>query len=956
MFIGTSSFPGAMFGWRPFLSQFLSSAGNGAGEQQWANLNPMAIRLSPGNTLLGDTVPKGRFTHRTTSPTDNIRPINFQNPPSWVASIQEDLSNIDINQFNYTTDEVDESVEQFSTTPVTVPTVAYDTDSDNQLGMPSWNPDKGWFDNDLDAINYGPGVIIGHDLDADYQIAQASYYFDPDQSDYREEFIVIAPVPIVGYDTDSENQLSIPYFKFYDDPSNYTFPPIQFNRTPTFVQVNGVPNPGGTASIIVQISPQPGNILIICMDLQANAGLESVVSVVDNVGLSTYMQAAPIPGSGTPTGQRIIYWGFVVGFPTFITVTVSNTNGCSVIVAEYSGVSADGFKDSTIATTTSSQYNPAVQLADPSNILLQFITKANANITGILGTLRFQLPFTGSRLISLLETTDSAHNSTQIGFTFTSQAFAAVRLELRGISSQGAIDPDIDKIPQQSGYSIDPDQSDYGVELVQTGVVFNAINDWSTDSENQIQTPSYVFDGSLSDESVEQIILNPLVTAVSFWDTDSDNQLRWVPPFGRDTVSDEGTELITLPFNDFSTDSENQNAQLPYSFDKHTLDEVVEGIYYAPGVVTGHDHDADIQYPSPVWTVDKDVVDNQVELITLPGLDLTTDSENQITWIPQFSQDDVLDAGVELITYTAGVIEGWDWNTGQELPNPRWYIDVWDQKDIPPGAVPANIVYVMVVYNVRVLDTIRLVLQNTPQINVHNVTSDLSLKVSGVQMFPDILVHNVQATPKIVFGNSTGVFIDNFTTRAGPIGSNYLTGSGPYDLQPRGLYAFNTSSVSVLDGPVQTDSFVELDVVDFDTTLHNNDSITLILRYNGSVHDSLIGTASYYEVSLSANNPNIFMARITPTDSAFIGTPINVFNIPRNFTCRFEVKGVTLTLSINQVIVFQGIDTEISSGRTGFFSTSTISLPLGPAIQIFRSSTVYPPTTGGVQVLNLHRN
>lgn len=1044
-----SNVAGPLIGWRPQFNSFVANTA----EFQWANITPMRVRLSPGNTLVGDTVPAGRFIHRITGPTDNIRPINFQDPPAWVSTIQEDPVNTNSLQQlgSYVTAEVDPWIVNFTTPPVIVPNVGYDTDADEQLASPFWSPDKGWIDNDLDAINYGPGVIMSHDLDSEQQKQQLGFYFDPDQSDYNEEFLNQIPFNpvLVNQPGEVDHQLSLPWFSFFDDPSNYTFPPIVKATSPVFVQVNTV---GGTTNttVVVQIAPQSGNILVIVIDtLPVTA---TIVSVVDNIGQSQYQ----FKSTSTTTGVReSLYWGFVIGSPTQVTVTLAGSpTSSTILVAEYAGVAAEGITSSSATGLVTSFSSAAQQLADDNNILLvgaviAFATTNPVSSAGAVLRQQFTNTTSGHR-IALADETALNHASSTIGMSWSSpQRSGFTTLELRGVSPEGTIDLDAENQKQHSPFYFDPDQSDYGVELVQPSVPFTAINDWTLDSENQIQQPSYVFDGELLDTGVElvqavQVQFNDwsqesdalyqpsytpdkdvsdnlveLITLPSLvaddgldqenskqqdsYQLDRDNQENiqffFIPTLELDTDSDiqfpspiwakthlldEAVELVQIAFNfnnDWSTDAENQNYQIPWTQEKDLSDTGTERIQLPPNV---WDTDSDNQSQSPSYIIDKYNSDDSIELIilsqgVLSGWD--QDVERQIPMPTTFSYDSQEErelsnfvivpnyvepdeqhyvfpvwAKVEieeqdraiLLQYGAGVIEGWDWNYGQELYNPSWYIDVWEERDVSPGTVPANIVYVMVIYNIIAKPVIKLTLQNTPRVIMSDISSSLIAKISGIQTTPQIDVHDIQTTPRITFGDSDGVFRDNFSLRSGPLGPAYMAGSGPFQFNTEGLYYSTNSTYGVLDGPVQTDQFAEIEVLDLDQTLHNNDSATILLRFTGTPLGVFTSDSFYYSAIVSANNPNLFIVKVSPTDAAIIAQ-IDPFPLPTRFKFRFEVIGSVLNVYINDVLVLSTVDSELTFGRTGLYISGTP--PNGAGIISFKSSTAFPPSSGGIQVV-----
>jgi hypothetical protein len=132
-------------------------------------------------------------------------------------------------------------------------------------------------------------------------------------------------------------------------------------------------------------------------------------------------------------------------------------------------------------------------------------------------------------------------------------------------------------------------------------------NDFSTDAVNQLPSPLGFSSDNVSDEGVEIIIIQNLSSWLDYEVNQISNSL-W---FSSDILPDDGVEIITLPYRDLTLEVENQlSNQVNYK-----------------------DH----------------LSDEGVELITIPYRDLTLDADQQLLEPLQFSMDDVLDAGVEII-------------------------------------------------------------------------------------------------------------------------------------------------------------------------------------------------------------------------------------------------------------------------------------------------------------------
>lgn len=200
-------------------------------------------------------------------------------------------------------------------------------------------------------------------------------------------------------------------------------------------------------------------------------------------------------------------------------------------------------------------------------------------------------------------------------------------------------------------------------------------------------------------------------------------------------------------------------------------------------------------------------------------------------------------------------------------------------------------------------------------------TATFSERVTEVTIVPSI------ASSEIIVETADGIVLDfeiaNFFQddfrRAGPLGPSYVYNSGPFVFDaggvscPAGLCG---STVALLNEPGQGDANVEIIVPHFDLTITNN-SMGLFARFTGTP----LSPVSYYEASISANNPAIFLTKFNINGSSATLASLSAFPFVSPVYFKFVVQGNVLTVFINGVQVLTATDSDLTTGQVGFLTT-----------------------------------
>lgn len=474
--------------------------------------------------------------------------------------------------------------------------------------------------------------------------------------------------------------------------------------------VNSAINGGSSVtSVAVTYSPTAGNALLVGVSLLTTGF--TVSSISDTAG-NVYRLVDSQNRISNICRVELWYCAKIVGSPTSITANLSGSAGqVTISVAEYSGVAADGVFNSN--TGSSALTTCTTTGADANNFGVCFFAASGAGtFTASIGTLRNSL-VQGATLGGgcIDHTVASNHPSLNPRATISvSEQWATVLMELRGVSPSPYITDDItfgtdqpipptvpfgdvealiflppapqaptldltnDAEAQRFPFSwptSDGDLADTGVELVQYGA--GVLEGWDTDAQQQIPKPAVFSEDDVADAMVELIQYGSGV--IGAWDA-AEMQLAQPLQFDADDVLDSTVELIQYgPGVLGGWDIAEPQRPQPLQFGQDDVSDAgVELIQYSPGVLTGWDTDADQQKAQP-GTAKDHLADDGVELITLPPLVTgvnfwDTDAEPQRLQAVPFGQDDVADAGIELIQYGPGVLEGWDTDAQQQKAQP----------------------------------------------------------------------------------------------------------------------------------------------------------------------------------------------------------------------------------------------------------------------------------------------
>jgi hypothetical protein len=253
-------------------------------------------------------------------------------------------------------------------------------------------------------------------------------------------------------------------------------------------------------------------------------------------------------------------------------------------------------------------------------------------------------------------------------------------------------------------------------------------------------------------DSADELVLLPRIPLL---DQDAENQKQWLD-IAKDDLLDSAVEYITLPpLSEIEvTDADQQLSWIPQFSQDDLADSGVENITYP---TESWDLEADWYIPHPKFTVDMDLLDTGVERITLPAPAWDTDADNQIPY-PLFTPEkDLLDTGVELIQYVPGIIRDWDSDIVNQLPNPNWYIDYWEERDINQNVIPPTIIYVMIVYKVIAFALLDAYVNVIPQVALTNLSTALNMAVASCTAAPQMLLANITVTLKVTCKSVTNL-------------------------------------------------------------------------------------------------------------------------------------------------------------------------------------------------------
>jgi hypothetical protein len=552
-----------------------------------------------------------------------------------------------------------------STERITIPTEAFDTDAEQQTD-PSrlWAPNQyiaSFFTNDDDLSDTGVELITlpitGWDTDAENQFLQPSWYLDLIEE--RNELPIIL---IVAYDTDAEQQnqqlgltgiqtIQIPEVAIGDNNEQPVIPIQAYDtdaeqqfQQPTYLTDRDLSDAG--VEILPQLSVASDTILMgyrgyfipKSLMLQSDDGVEKITIITlltdftwDNDTDNQFLQAAWSRDLYTPERE------------------VSDLGVERIIIP-----------------INSWQDDAEQQKLNPVSF--------GSDILADEGVEKITLP----AIVATTTWDDINEQSTLLADYFKDH------LSDEGIEILPQLFSGTDTILMgYKGYFIPKSlmlQADDSVELI-TVIVIITDHTWDDINEQLPQAPWYL-------DQVEERNQLPIIPKMEI-DNDADQQRLNPSPFGTDTVMDEEVELITLapavPTRGMDTDAENQLSQLPYQLDESVFDAQIEVLPRLSGatdvILIGYqgysiprslmlqaaiedveiiiaparsfDTDAEQQFASPLYQVDRDVTDAGVENIIFSGItsSLTWDNDAEQQFIPVFlACDDQMDSGVEFIS------------------------------------------------------------------------------------------------------------------------------------------------------------------------------------------------------------------------------------------------------------------------------------------------------------------
>jgi hypothetical protein len=289
---------------------------------------------------------------------------------------------------------------------------------------------------------------------------------------------------------------------------------------------------------------------------------------------------------------------------------------------------------------------------------------------------------------------------------------------------------------------------------------------FTADSVDEIVTLSavYVFDSDTEQQFTNRIFTSDnideevLLPRIPLLDQDAEQQKLWADTF-KDDLLDTGVEYITLPpLGEIEvTDADQQISWIPQFGQDDISDSSVEIILYPGGVISAWDLDSEQQIPQAKFMLDMDLMDVGVERITLPAPAWDTDSENQLSWMPYTPDKELMDSGTELISYVPGIVRDWDSDIGNQIPNPNWYIDYWEERDINQNVIPPTIIYVMIVYKVTAFALLDAYVNVIPQMALANLSTALNMAVTQVAAAPQMLIANITVTLRVICKSVTNL-------------------------------------------------------------------------------------------------------------------------------------------------------------------------------------------------------
>jgi hypothetical protein len=213
----------------------------------------------------------------------------------------------------------------------------------------------------------------------------------------------------------------------------------------------------------------------------------------------------------------------------------------------------------------------------------------------------------------------------------------------------------------------------FPVELPQYAV--GVVTGWDSDAEHQfLRPPSFSSDSSGEVESINIVVIP------AAFDTDADQQFAQDPYLLDREISDPTVETILTGIFQFTWDDASEwSKSQPEYYKDHLMDEGVEKVFLPSQFF---DTDADQQRAQEPYQLDRDVTDAGVEnIILIPIRDFSWDDSAEWQQLNplQFSSDTLMDEGVELITIPIPIVDfTWDNDAEQQFLQPRWYQDAFD--------------------------------------------------------------------------------------------------------------------------------------------------------------------------------------------------------------------------------------------------------------------------------------
>lgn len=207
--------------------------------------------------------------------------------------------------------------------------------------------------------------------------------------------------------------------------------------------------------------------------------------------------------------------------------------------------------------------------------------------------------------------------------------------------------------------------SDEVVELVQIA----DIQAWDTDADNQRPNPLMFSMDTVVDEFEELPIPPPIVTSDT-WDDVSEQSFQHLGYF-KDHLSDESVEKITIPVQAYDSDTDS-NYQLGYTVDRDVLDANIELVTIPTQTL---DDLAVMQRYTPPYSFYSDVVDENLELLPVQViLDYTWDdyAEQSRQWLGYDTDRSTSDEGTERIFIP---VQAYDTDADNQISNPAFTID-----------------------------------------------------------------------------------------------------------------------------------------------------------------------------------------------------------------------------------------------------------------------------------------